>query len=262
MEQIDFKKEIEQIYNKEKHLSFSSLKAFLQSPKHFFRYKTDAEPDTKAMKEGTMFHMAILEPDKFKEKYWILDDSEKCAEIGGAKPRATKAYKEWFNEQIEKNTGRELISKEDYDLYLSMGDYLYKCSATSWIMNGLVHKEKGFKFEHNNFSITGKIDGEGNDYCMDLKKVADASFKKVKWTIQDMRYDMQGAIYSYAAAKKKYYLVFIDKAINVTVVKISEDTLQTGFVAFESALSEFQRCIEEDAFYSSYEFFNNGYIEI
>jgi hypothetical protein len=262
MEKTDFNKEIEKIYKREKALSFSALKAFLQSPKHFFRYKTDTDKDTKSMKEGTMFHMAVLEPDKFKDTYWVLDDAEKCKSIGGSKPRGTKIYKLWLEDMIAKNEGKEMISKDEYDLYLKMGEYLNECSATSWIMKGLIHKEKDFEFDHDNFKIRGKIDGEGEDYLMDLKKVADASYNKVKWTIRDMRYDMQAAIYSYAARKKKYYLVFIDKAINVTVVKVSEDTLQTGFTAFESSLSEFQRCIEEDAFYSSYEFFNNGYIEI
>lgn len=261
MESIDFKKEIEQIYKKEKHLSFSALKAFLQSPKHFFRYKTD-KTTTPAMEEGKMFHMAILEPEIFKKRYWVLDDSEKCVEIGGKVPRNTKVYKEWKQDQIDANAGRELITKEDYDLYLKMGDYLYECSATSWIMEGLAYKEKDFEFEHLGFKIKGKIDGEGKDYCMDLKKVADASFKKVKWVIFDMFYHMQAAIYSAAVKKADYYLVFIDKAINVTVVKIGKETLDTGWTAFESALNEFQRCIEEDSFNSSYEFFNNGYIEI
>ena len=190
-----FKKEIEQIYKKEKHLSFSALKAFLQSPRHFFRYKTEKET-TPAMEEGKMFHMAILEPDVFRQKYWVLDDKAKCEEIGGKVPRNTKVYKEWQQKQIDLNPGKELISKEDYDLYLKMGDYLGECSATKWIMEGLIHREKDFKFEHNGFIIKGKIDGEGKDYCMDLKKVADASFKKVKWVIYDMFYPMQGAIYS------------------------------------------------------------------
>lgn len=261
MESTDFKKIIEQIFNKEKGLSFSSLKEFLQSPKHFFKYKTDKKT-TPAMEEGKQFHTAILEPAKFKEQYWVLDDAVKCAEIGGKVPRNTKLYKEWKQEQINANAGRELIGKEDYDIFLEMGEYLYKCSATKWIMEGLVHKEKDFEFEHKGFKITGKIDGEGITYLMDLKKMADASFKKIKWAIFDMRYNMQGAIYSAAADNKDYYLVCIDKGINVTVVKISKDTLQLGWEAFECALSEFQRCMEEDSFDSSYEFFNNGYIEI
>ena len=262
MEQSElFRTEIEQIFNKEKHLSFSALKAFLESPKHFIRYKMEKKT-TKAMEEGTQFHMAILEPKKFIENYWILDDSAKVIEIGGANPRATTKYKEWKQEQINLNSGKELISKEDYDIYLEMGKYLKVCSATSKFMQGLIYKEKPFEFEWDDFLIKGKIDGEGADYLIDLKKVANASFKKVKWTIFDMFYHMQAAIYCNAVGKKNYYLIFVDESINVTVVKISPDTLQTGFVAFESALKEFHRCIEEDAFNSSYEFFNNGFIVI
>ena len=262
MEQSEsFKKEIEQIYNKEKHLSFSALKAFLSSPKHFYRYKMQKET-TKAMESGKMFHMAILEPEKFKDSYFVLDDENICAQIGGAKPRSTSKYKAWKLEQIELNIGKELISIEDYNKFQVMGEYLYKCSATKELMNGLIHKEKRIEFEHNNFNIIGYIDGEGEDYILDLKKVADASFKKVRWTIQDMRYDMQAAIYSAAVKKINYYLIFIDNDINVLVVKLHPETLQSGFVAFETSLAEFQRCIEEDAFNSSYEFFNNGYIEV
>ncbi|MBP9790729.1 MAG: PD-(D/E)XK nuclease-like domain-containing protein [Bacteroidia bacterium] len=262
MEQSElFRTEIEQIFNKEKHLSFSALKAFLESPKHFYRYKTEKKT-TEAMKEGSQFHMAVLEPVKFMEKYFVLDDSQKIAEIGGNNPRATNKYKEWKQEQLNQNSNKELISKEDYDLYLKMGEYLKENSATSNLMNGLIAKEKKFEFEYNGFIIDGKIDGEGEDYLLDLKKVADASFKKVKWVVYDMFYHMQGAIYSHAVCKNNYYLIFIDASINVTVVKISQETLQIGWIAFESALAEFQRCIEEDAFNSSYEFYNNGFIVI
>lgn len=262
MEQSElFRIEIEQIFNKEKHLSFSGLKAFLESPKHFYRYKTDKK-NTEAMEAGSQFHMAVLEPLKFMEKYFVFDDSAKVIEIGGGNPRGTNKYKEWKQEQFDQNAGKELISKEDYDLYLQIGEYLKVNSATSWLMDGLIAKEKKFEFEHNGFIIDGKIDGEGKDYLIDLKKVSDASFKRVKWVIFDMYYHMQGAIYCAATGKYDYYLIFVDESINVTVVKISQETLQVGYVAFESALAEFTRCIEEDAFNTSYEFYNGGYIVV
>lgn len=262
MEQSElFRTEIEQIFNKEKHLSFSALKAFLESPKHFYRYKTEKKT-TKAMEEGSQFHMAILEPEKFIEKYFVFDDSEKVLEIGGGNPRATTKYKDWKQEELNKNIGRELISKEDYELYLEMGEYLKVCSSTSHLISGLIYKEKDFEFEHEDLIVKGKIDGEGIDYLIDLKKVADAKYSKVKWNIYDMYYHMQGAIYTAAANKPNYYLIFIDSSINVTVVKITKETLDIGFVAFEFALKEFRRCLEEDAFNSSYEFYNNGFVAI
>ena len=95
MEQTElFRIEIEQIYKKEKHLSFSALKAFLESPKHFYRYKTEKQT-TETIEEGKRFHMAILEPIKFTQKYFVFDDSQKVIEIGGGNPRGTNKYKEW-----------------------------------------------------------------------------------------------------------------------------------------------------------------------
>lgn len=261
MQNEDFNKEIEQIMNGEKHLSFSALKAFMQSPKHFYAYKTNKET-TNAMEVGKLFHMAILEPDKFINTYWVLDDSAKVLEIGGGNPRATKIYKEWIVDQDALNTGKERISKDDYDLYLSMGAYLKQNDASKDLMNGLIEKELDFEFEHLGFNVKGKIDGKGSDYIIDLKKVADASFKKVRWIIEDMMYDMQAGIYCSAVRIKKYYLIFIDASCSVTVVKLNEGTIQNGFGRFEIALDEFRRCAEEDKFYSSYEFFNGGFIEV
>lgn len=261
MQKEEFTKEIEQIMSGEKHLSFSALKAFMQSPKHFYAYKMEKET-TKAMEAGKLFHMAILEPEKFKETYWVLDDSLKVLEIGGGNPRATKVYKEWILEQDSLNVGKERISKDDYDLYLSMGAYLNQNHATKFLMSGLIEKESEFEFEHLGFKIKGKIDGLGSDYEIDLKKVADASFKKVRWIIEDMMYDMQSGIYCFSKRIKKYYLIFIDSSCSVTVVKLSEGTIQNGFGRFEIALDEFRRCAEEDKFNSSYEFFNGGFIEV
>lgn len=259
MESIEFKQEIEAIYNKEKSLSFSSLKAFCQSPRHFYRYKTE-KTTTEAMMKGVRFHMAILEPDKFNDKYWILDDEEICNKIGGAKPRATAKYKEWKDKEIELNSGKELINKDEFDLLMSTRDYLYICSATKDLLDGLIYKEKSFEYEFDGFLISGKIDGEGNDYLLDLKHVADASFKKIRWIIEDMMYHMQGSIYCNAVKKKNYYLIFVDNSINVTVVKLTQDKLTEGFLIFTTALENFRTCIEEDKFYFSYEFYNNGYI--
>ena len=102
----------------------------------------------------------------------------------------------------------------------------------------------------------------GSDYEIDLKKVADASFKKVRWIVEDMMYDMQAGIYCFPKRIKKYYLIFIDGSCAVTVVKLSESSIKNGFGRFEIALDEFRRCAEEDLFNSSYEFFNGGFIEL
>jgi len=258
----EFKAEIDKIMAGEKGLSFSSLKEFLQSPMHFYRYKTDKK-QTKSMDEGIMFHMSILEPEKFDQSYFVIDDTAKCAEIGGATPRNTNLYKQWFAQQIADNPSKQLIKKEDYDNYKKMGSYLRRCSATKDFIEGLKSKEEPFDLEYEGFKITGKIDGIGNDYIIDLKKVADASIQKVKWIIRDNLYGMQGAIYSMAKNKSKYILIFIDNDCECTVVKLSPETLAEGLAKFDGAINSFRDCVEADGgFFSSYEWWSGGYTEL
>lgn len=257
----EFKSEIEMIMNAERGLSFSSLKTFIQSPKHFYKYKTEKKTTT-SMDEGIAFHMSVLEPDEFEKKYFVLDDTEICNQIGGTRPRSTAKYSEWKEKQIAEHEGQILLGKDDYDQYKEMGKYLRQCSATKHLLSGLIESEKPFKMEYEGFLITGKIDGVGTDYLLDIKKVTDASFQKVKWVIRDMQYDLQAAIYSVSEMKTKYYLVFIDNSCNVTVVKLSKETLDNGMAKFDGAVNEFRRCVEEDKFNSSYEFWNNGFVEL
>lgn len=268
----DFQRGVELIMSGENGLSYSACSAFLKSPKHFYEYKTNKET-TPAMIEGQIFHMACLEPERFKAKYWVLDDTDKCKEIGGAKPRSTNKYKDWVIEQDSLNPNKERLSKEDYDLYMRMSEALKKNKSSGILMNNLTETEKDFEFEHDGFKLRGKIDGRGElkedinffrkgKYLLDLKKVADASFKKVRWNIADMNYDLQGGLYSKAERVGNYYLVFIDKGCNITVIKLLAETLETGFIKLENTLSEFTRCAEEDSWFDSYDFFNNGFIQV
>lgn len=257
----EFNKEVELIMNGEKHLSYSSLKAFMHSPRHFFRYKTEKK-ETKAMNEGTILHKAVLEPDKFDNEYWFLDDTKKVEvliESGSLKPRGTKLYKEYVAAEAEKNKGKEMLSLDFYNYCIDVRSYLNVNTATRDYISGLINCEKSHTFEYEGIKINAKIDGEGLDYTLDLKKVADASFKKIRWSIEDMMLDMQGGIYSFAVMKKKHILIFIDNDINVNVVELSPDTLKKGFAKFSNAIDHFKSCAEEDKFNYSYEFFNNGF---
>jgi len=276
LEISDFEKEIELIMSGEKGLSYSACSAFLKSPKHFYEYKTGVQETTPAMKEGKMFHMACLELDKFKELYWVLDDSDKCLEIGGAKPRSTNKYKDWLELQDLLHKGQERVSQQDYDTYINMSNALRRNKAAGILMNNLTDTEKGFSTIIDGFKFTGKVDGvgeiktniednlidlvKGDKYQIDLKKVADASYQKIRWDITNMNYHLQGGLYSSVNKISKYFLVYIDKACNITIVKLDETILSEGYQKLETALAEFTRCAEENLWHSSYEFFNGGYI--
>ena len=182
---------IENIMSGEKKLSFSSFKPFFKSPKHFFVSQTEIINETKAMIEGTMFHMAILEPDKFESKFWVFDDSVKVAEIGGGNPRLTSKYKEWKAEIFAAHEGKEPITRELKDNLIFIREYLYQNTATKHLLIGEGENEIECEFEHDGLKFHGRIDRKTKDFIVDLKKVADASFDKQRWNIMDNLLDVQ-----------------------------------------------------------------------
>ena len=66
--------------------------------------------ESDALTFGTLYDMMLFEPEKAHETYFVLDDSDIVADIGGKNPRSTKRYKEWKAEQIgealEQGTGK------------------------------------------------------------------------------------------------------------------------------------------------------------
>lgn len=261
--EIDFNQHIENIVTGTKALSYSSLSAFLKSPKHFKRYVTEPVV-TEAMEQGKRFHMAVLEPEKFQSLYWCLDDTEKVNELvnnGSKNARATKEYKEWVLAQGLLNEGKEMIKKDEYDLYLKMAESLRENPASKDLINNIINKEQFHKLEYGGFNFNMVMDGEGEDYIIDLKKVADASLKKVKWTIQDNNYDLQAAIYT-KKIKKPYWLIFIDGDCNILVVKLSESTIEAGQDKLDLAVDKFGECAECDLWNCSYDFWNGGFVQL
>lgn len=258
----EFNSIVEKIISGESHLSYSALSQFLKSPKHFYNYKMNFE-QTQAMIEGQMFHCAVLEPEKFKEKYYVLDDSAICEQLideGAKSPRSTKKYKEWLQSFRDSQTCEE-ISKELFDTLIKMSDYLRVNSATKELFRNAKETESPFLIEYSGFKLKGSIDLIGEDkqgeYIVDLKKVADASYNKVKWDIERKNYHLQGGLYSHATGIKRYYLIYIDKECNVTVVQLSTGTLESGIDKLEFVLDKFYECAETDSFFESYNFYQD-----
>lgn len=249
--------------------SYSSVTNFLKSPRHFYISRTDPPKQTKAMIEGQQFHMAVLEPELFKETYWVFDDFEKVAELiagGSKKPRATSEYKRWKEEQEIKNLGKEIIDAELYKTFLKMGDELRNNDASGPLMAQLTGTETKHKCEIDGIKFICKIDGEGEnidetldyplgEYTVDVKKVADARFNKVKWDIFDRNYDMQGALYTFAKGVKNHFLLFIDKDCNITVVQLTSETLESGMDKLHGAIENLQYCLDENKWSCSYDFY-------
>lgn len=204
---------------------------------------------------GSMVHCLILEPKEFENRYFILEDTEICSQIGGAKPRATNAYKEWKSEQESKAGERTIISKEDFEAANYMALNVKYNRAASKILNQATEHEKNIEWELKNFKFRGIIDGEGEDIIFDLKSCADASPRKFQRTIIDMDYHLQAALYlKGVGVKKRYFIIAMDKNNGVSVHELSDSLIEHAMNEIESLLDKFNECILNDEFNTSFDF--------
>lgn len=270
-----FAQEIDLIMSGEKHLSYSALSKFCESPLHFKRYKINKkffpeDQDTKAMEEGKIFHMCLLEPEKFMKKYMWMDDSdivEKLRKEGSKSPRSTKKYKEEVAKFLEARPGMEVLKKEDWQTYMAMSYAANKHIEAGPILKAMDSKESKFEYEHNGFKLLGFYDGEGSNYngapfTGDAKKIASLVPKKLKWEIYDRRYHLQGGLYSLARNSRQHFLIFVDKSINVQVVQLENETLDDGIHLLETTLQNFEDCAAESRWNEGYEYYNGGLVKI
>lgn len=249
---------VSRLLNGEEPLSYSSLSNFAESPKHFIEYKLEKKKTTDAMTFGQVVHCLVLEEGDFEKRYFIIDDTEQCNKIGGAKPRATKLYKAWLKDLISQNNGKELISPQCYldakAMQLSI--------KTNFPANNLL-KQKGeneikANWEYLNFKFRGFIDKyKAGKFILDLKTCADASPRKFQRDIISMDYHLQSAMYLTAVNEDvPYYLIAADKSGGVSVHLLDERLINLGRERYAFLMENLNRCILLDAFNRSFDFYS------
>ena len=241
----------------ESHLSYSSLSAFGESPKDFIDYKLRKAEPTDSMAYGSMLHCLILEPGDFENRYLALDDSEICDEIGGAKPRATKSYKEWYAIQEAGLNGRIMVSPVEYRHAKAVAGNVRYNRASRAILEMCPRRELPIEWEYQNFLFKGFIDLDGDSAIADIKSCADASPKKFQRDIVNMDYHLQAAMYVRGCGKPKdFYHIAVDKKGGVSVHLMDKYLLEAGMERYENLIQRFNECILCDGWDQSYDFWS------
>lgn len=243
----------------EKPLSFSSLKAFKESPKDFIKYCLREKEETEAMFFGSLVHCMVLEPDQFYYRYFILDDTAKCLEIGGKSPRATNAYKEWKQELIARNFGKKLVPVNIHQQAEIMASGITHNYAAARIMKMAPEREKKIEWQYKNFRFHGFVDMNG-EVVIDLKTCADANPRKFQYEARQNNYPLQGGMYLTGLKENKpYYIIAADKKGGVSVHCLTEDIIQDALHEYERLVDRFNECMLKEQFDMSYDFFADNW---
>lgn len=242
------------------HLSFSSLKAFKESPATFMEYKLAKREPTDAMLFGAMLHCLVLEPGEFDNRYHCLDDQDICGQIGGAKPRATKAYKEWKAVAMAEAGDKELVETNEYLAAKIIASNVLHNRASAKILDLGWEHEKLIDWEFKNFMFRGFIDGKGDKAIFDLKTCSDAAPKKFQRELIDHSYYLQAAMYLYGVQENlPYYIIAVDRKGGVSVHKLEDKLIEVGMSEYNKLLDKFNECILKDLFDQSYDFWSERF---
>lgn len=246
---------IGRIERREEILSHSSFNEFCKSPLHFIRYKLREKVTTPAMLFGSMVHCLVLEPDEFANRYFIAPVCD----------RRTKQGKLTWANALEQAGNKEMVKGEDYEKALKIKNRIYQNGASRWVMDNITHTEVSTDWDFGGYRWRGHIDGMGESIMVDLKKVVDASPRKVEHLIKYERYGRQPVHYLRSKGNRHefYFIAFDDKA-NISVHRMTKGALSVEREAIDFYMNKFQYCAFKGYWGQSYDFYapNGGIYDV
>ena len=127
------------------YLSYTSIKIAIEDMVSFEAYcRGTYYKDSEALTFGSAYDCLLFEPEKFDERFIVMDDSKIVAEIGGGNPRITKAYKEWKANFKDNVGGKRILSMDDNQMAIDMINELVQEAEIGKVYNGTVRKIMDF----------------------------------------------------------------------------------------------------------------------
>ena len=200
-------------------LSSSSLKQLLASPKTYYYYLKYGSPESQPLRDGWLFHTAILEPDVFNAQTFIDVQSKN-----------TKAFKE-----AKIKLGKVFTMKEKKDAERLADAFLKNEHAISLLKNSefevpAIDTVMGMPFR-------GKADVLSDEFIVDLKTTTDIN--SFHYAAKKYGYDVQCYLYCNLFGKRydQFKFIALDKgSLDIGLFDCSEEFYFSGEEKVEKAI--------------------------
>ena len=253
------------------YLSYSALKYAAdgsrnQDMKLFELYmKGLLEKNSDALFFGSLYDTLLLEPDTLMDKYYVVFDDSKKAELdekhsGKYKNvRATKVWKdeynEWYESEAVHSKGRDIVNEEWMNQAEGMVKRLHESEVID-MKTGLktpVHSylRGNAQYEINDWiediPVRGFLDVRGDGFITDSKTTRD--LYGFRYDVGKYDYDIQAYIYSQVEQVEDFYWVAQSKSVPYTcgVFKASTITLSKGEHKFWSAINNIREWLNSNS---------------
>jgi hypothetical protein len=247
------------------YLSYSALKYAAdgsrnQDMKLFELYmKGLLKKESDALYFGSLYDTLLLEPETLTDKFYVLYDEQKKAELDAKygdkykSPRASKVWKEeydeWYTKEVVHANGKDIVIEEWMNqaeamiIRLDESEVLdMETGEVTPVRNYLSGKAQ---YEINDWiediPVRGFLDIRGKDFIADSKTTRDLF--GFRYDVGKYDYDIQAYIYTQVEQCDNFYWVAQTKSVPYTcaVYKASKLTISRGEHKFWSAVENIRK---------------------
>lgn len=229
----------------ERPLSYSSLKEFAKSPRHYVDYLRKERKSTPAMVFGSLVHCLLLQPNEVSKQFFLMPNID----------RRTKEGKAAYEEAMVKSQGKEIITEEQYNEADNLVNKVVSEEHIANAIQGCNKFEKEWRADINGLPFRGFFDGEADDYILEIKTTTDASPKTIISDFYNRQYHIQAGLYTHVSSKPiKYLIIETTSPYNVMLADVDTAFTDFGLKQAVEQIERFKTCMENNMFDMGYEF--------
>ncbi len=241
-------------------LSYSSLKEFAKSPRHFVHYKeTPRKPPTDSMLLGTCVDMLLLTPEEFGNKIMPVHNINRRTNDGKAEHAAMV--------DLAQKQKMILVPEDTISKAQTIVDFV-KTDATTM---ELVNEKKGTQVKlfwtdkRHNVTVVGYVDLDtiynGKHCIVDVKTAQSADPDEFNRQAAKMMYDLQMGAYLEGYRRTRYMfpdwywlVIETEEPYAVSLIKADAKAMEAARQFFQDTLKAFTICREHECWEMGYEF--------
>ncbi|MGZ8220011.1 MAG: PD-(D/E)XK nuclease-like domain-containing protein [Methylobacter sp.] len=209
-------------------------------PEEYHIYMKGNRVETPAMKEGTLIHCAVLEPDELLNRYYAMDESV---------DRRTKAGKARWEEIQQEAEGRIIITNDQHHMAMRIRDEVSKHSIARLLFDG-GDAETSIFSSINDADVRCRPDYKNGGVLADVKSTDNAGegFEK---SVAKYRYYVQHPFYVDIANNEgleinNFIFVAIEKKepFGIGIYQLDDCAIDYGRREYKADLDTFKRCLD------------------
>ena len=226
---------------KERPLSYSSIKEFAKSPKHYISYLNKQRETTPALQFGSLLHCMLLEPQEFSNRYAISPkyDMRKSAD------------KETYAEFQIKNEGKEVVSDTLHTEVYEIAENVRQNPEWEVAISGAKFEVKDYTeiYDLPFIRIKDIVKESGT---IDVKTVQSGQIDAIIKDFFNYQYYIQAAIYG---AEFSFYVVEKSAPFWNGLIPVDKRFMDYGKKELERLCVGFNYCLSNpECFKMGYEF--------